>query len=131
MTVVETTVTGNLTPDEVGLHEGLVLTGQFHLGKYKSLVVTVELVYLPGVTPVRRFDEVAGLVDDTWLAYLQKVASVGQRYLGVKLITCKTGQTAGSLDGKVTLVGTDAYTHGSPVATGNVALLYPRGIVGL
>lgn len=129
MAIIETSIASDLTANEVGFLKLLIFVVKFYLRKDKSLVVTIELVYLPDMTAVRGLNQIACLVDDAWFADSHQIACILKGNLGVELITCEPRYTTGPLYGEIAFVVTDAYTHSPTITTGDIALLYSCGIV--
>ena len=86
MGIVIPTVASDLFSDEIGLLEHIVLAAQFYLGHYKTLIVAMEFVHLPGVFPIGTLHQIAMFVDDAWLTQQKQVTGITDGDFRLKLI---------------------------------------------
>lgn len=126
--VVVPAVSSDLTTYEGGLFVRLAFAFQFYLSQYKAFILTPELIDLPCMTTIRRWNKPARLFYDAGLANSHEGFCFGNRNLLFPFKARKTCLVTGSLDGEIALVATDANPDGTSATRSNIALADAGGV---
>ena len=102
---------------------------QLHFGHDQTVVVTVELIHLKGMTAT--LDEPAGLVDDTRFAKVEQVLCLVKGYFLLKLITAQAPIRAWAFNSQVPVVVAESHPDGASATTADVTLLDVAFAIGL
>ena len=120
MGVVISVVASHFISDEIGLLIGLVSRLQFYLGNDQTIVIAVKLVDLEGV--IAAVDQIAGLVDDAWLAEHQQMFGLIPVDGSLKLIAAQTAVERRTFNGEESLVIAKAHPHSPSVPAADIPL---------
>ena len=122
MSIIETTVACDLITDEIGLFERFFLIFKFHLGHHQSGIVAIELIYLERMAAVGTGHQVAGLVDNPWLAHLHQMVCLVERNLLLELIARESAVERRPFDGEIAMGIADANPDGASVPAHDITL---------